>query len=202
MLALPDDDNLQRLYTSPGFAVVAAGFFVFAASGRYAVDGRVSSQFMVGGYGPCSLGELLAGGLGFAMIARYALVRMSGFMTGACFVATGVSQYLGSVDANFARMPTGELEPAVSPLLYTSLFSGPGWLATTGMAIAAPLLPLMRRLARAHQRGSGAVRAAASETRREGVQGCKRLRTAALRATRPSRHRCETVLPMRKRRYG
>jgi dipeptide/tripeptide permease len=34
-----------------GFVVAAAGFFVYAASGRYAVDGRVSSWFMVGGYG-------------------------------------------------------------------------------------------------------------------------------------------------------
>ncbi|CAH2777947.1 MAG: Di-tripeptide/cation symporter [uncultured Paraburkholderia sp.] len=34
-----------------GFAVVAAGFFVYAASGNYAVNGRVSSWFMVGGYG-------------------------------------------------------------------------------------------------------------------------------------------------------
>ena len=47
-----------------GFAVVAAGFFVYAASGNYAVNGRVSSWFMVGGYGLYSLGELLVSGLG------------------------------------------------------------------------------------------------------------------------------------------
>ena len=72
-----------------GFIVVALGFFVFAFSGRYAVDGRVSSWFMVGGYGLYSLGELLVSGLGLAMIAHYVPARMSGFMMGAYYVATG-----------------------------------------------------------------------------------------------------------------
>ncbi|WP_322013677.1 oligopeptide:H+ symporter [Paraburkholderia sp. J12] len=140
-----------------GFAVVAAGFFVFAASGRYAVDGRVSSWFMVGGYGLYSLGELLVSGLGLAMVARYVPARMSGFMMGAYFVATGVSQYLGSVVANFAQMPSGELDPLVSLPLYTRLFSGLGWLAALGMVIAIALLPLMRRLSREHHESTAAA---------------------------------------------
>ena len=57
--------------------------------------GKVSSWFMVWGYGLYSLGELLVSGLGLAMIARYVPARMGGFMMGAYFVATGISQYLG-----------------------------------------------------------------------------------------------------------
>jgi proton-dependent oligopeptide transporter, POT family len=144
-----------------GFVVVAIGFFVFSVSGRYAVGGRVSSWFMVAGYGLYSLGELLVSGLGLAMIARYVPVRMSGFMMGAYFVATGVSQYLGSVVANFAQMPSGSLEPIQSLPLYTRLFFGLGWLATGGAVIAILLLPLLGRLSRAHQR---AVEAAYSES--------------------------------------
>ncbi len=53
------------------------------------------------------------------MIARYVPARMSGFMMGAYFVATGVSQYLGSVVANFARMPAGNLDPLQSLPMYT-----------------------------------------------------------------------------------
>ncbi len=52
-----------------GCVVVAAGFFVYAISGRHAVDGRVSSWFMVWGCGLCSLGELLVSGLGLALLA-------------------------------------------------------------------------------------------------------------------------------------
>ncbi|MDE1005275.1 MAG: oligopeptide:H+ symporter [Paraburkholderia fungorum] len=135
-----------------GFAVVAAGFFVYAASGSYAVNGRVSSWFMVGGYGLYSLGELLVSGLGLAMIARYVPARMSGFMMGAYFVATGVSQYLGSVVANFAQMPKGDMDPLESLPLYIKLFTGLGWLAAVGALIAVLLLPLMRKLSREHQR--------------------------------------------------
>jgi proton-dependent oligopeptide transporter, POT family len=147
-----------------GFVVVAIGFFVFGLSGRYAVDGRVSSWFMVAGYGLYSLGELLVSGLGLAMIARYVPARMSGFMMGAYFVATGVSQYLGSVVANFARMPSGNLEPVQSLPLYTHLFFGLGWLAAGGAAVAMALLPVLGRLSRAHQQAvEQAVNAAANE---------------------------------------
>jgi POT family proton-dependent oligopeptide transporter len=146
-----------------GFAVVAAGFFVYAASGRYAVEGRVSSWFMVGGYGLYSLGELLVSGLGLAMIARYVPARMSGFMMGAYFVATGVSQYLGSVVANFAQMPAGDMHPLESLPLYTKLFTGLGWLAAAGALVAVLLLPLMRKLSREHQRCSDAARDDAKE---------------------------------------
>jgi POT family proton-dependent oligopeptide transporter len=134
-----------------GFLVVALGFFVFAFSGRHAVDGRVSSWFMVGGYGLYSLGELLVSGLGLAMIARYVPARMGGFMMGAYFVATGVSQYLGSVVANLARMPSNDLSALESLPLYTRLFFGLGWLATGGAVVAIVLLPLMRKLSRDHQ---------------------------------------------------
>ena len=141
-----------------GFLVVAIGFFVFGLSGQHAVDGRVSSWFMVGGYGLYSLGELLVSGLGLAMIARYVPARMSGFMMGAYFVATGVSQYLGSVVANLARMPAGNLDPLQSLPMYTQLFFGLGWLAAGGALVAIVLLPLLNRLSREHQRCVDAAR--------------------------------------------
>jgi POT family proton-dependent oligopeptide transporter len=157
-----------------GFVVVAVGFFVFGLSGRYAVEGRVSSWLMVAGYGLYSLGELLVSGLGLAMIARYVPVRMSGFMMGAYFVATGVSQYLGSVVANFARMPSGNLEPLQSLPLYTHLFFGLGWLAAAGAAVAMALLPVLGKLSRAHQR---AVDQAANVTSKERAQPASALST-------------------------
>ena len=81
-----------------------------------ALGGRrqVSSWIMVWGYGLYSLGELLVSGLGLAMIARYVPARMGGFMMGAYFVASGLSQYLGSVVANFAHIPEGLKDPVES----------------------------------------------------------------------------------------
>ncbi|PTB19468.1 MFS transporter [Trinickia symbiotica] len=149
-----------------GFVAVAAGFFTYALSGRYAVDGRVSSWFMVWGYGLYSLGELLVSGLGTAMIARYTPVRMSGFMMGAYFIATGVSQYLGSVVANFAQLPSEGIEAAQSLRIYTRLFAELGWLATAGALLTIAMLPLMRALSNRHRlaaASSAVALAAASE---------------------------------------
>ena len=61
-----------------GFVVVAVGFFIFGVSGGTAVQGKVSSWYMIWGYGFYSLGELLVSGLGLAMIARYVPARMGG----------------------------------------------------------------------------------------------------------------------------
>jgi POT family proton-dependent oligopeptide transporter len=137
-----------------GYVAVALGFVIYALSGRYAVDGRVSSWFMVWGYGLNSLGELLVSGLGLAMIARYIPARMSGFMMGAYFLATGISQYLGSVVANFAQVPSNDLPATQSLPLYTSLFAELGWLAAAGVVMSLLLLPLMRKLSDQHRRAS------------------------------------------------
>jgi proton-dependent oligopeptide transporter, POT family len=148
-----------------GFVAVAAGFFVYAVSGRYATDGHVSSWFMVLGYGLNSLGELLVSGLGLAMIARYIPARMGGFMMGAYFVATGVAQYLGSVVANLAQLPSNDL-PAVQSLpLYIDLFAKLGWLAAAGALISILLLPLMRRLANTHRRSAAVLAGATTSAR-------------------------------------
>jgi POT family proton-dependent oligopeptide transporter len=135
-----------------GFVIVAAGFFIYGAAGIFADGaGRVSSWLMVWGYGAISLGELLVSGLGLAMIARYVPARMGGFMMGAWFVATGVSQYLGGVVATYASVPQGVTNPLESLPIYTSLFNRLGVAALVCTVIAIAVLPLMNRLSRTHQ---------------------------------------------------
>ena len=133
-----------------GFAAVAIGFFIYGVGAKWAVNGQVSSWIMVWGYGLYSLGELLVSGLGLAMIARYVPARMGGFMMGAYFVASGISQYLGSVVANFAHIPDNITNPIESLAIYTSLFNRLGFagIACTGVALA--MLPLMNKLSASH----------------------------------------------------
>jgi POT family proton-dependent oligopeptide transporter len=134
-----------------GFASVAAGFFAYGVAGTFAVNGLTSSWVMIAGYGLYSLGELLVSGLGLAMVARYVPARMGGFMMGAYFVATGISQYLGGVVANLASVPKDLTDPVQTLPIYTSLFNklGIGAIACTLIALAA--LPLMRKLTASHQ---------------------------------------------------
>ncbi|MEP7042187.1 MAG: oligopeptide:H+ symporter [Dokdonella sp.] len=133
-----------------GFAVVAIGFFIYGLGAGSAVEGKISSWYMIWGYGFYSLGELLVSGLGLAMIARYVPARMGGFMMGAYFVATGISQYLGSVVANYASIPDDIKNPLESLAIYTSLFNKLGFLAVGGTVLAIALLPLMKKLSASH----------------------------------------------------
>ena len=134
-----------------GFVIVAAGFFIYGASGHLAnSEGKVSSWLMVWGYGAISLGELLVSGLGLAMIARYVPARMGGFMMGAYFVASGVSQYLGGLVATYASVPRNITDPLESLPIYTALFNKLGVAALVCTAIAIAVLPLMNRLSQTH----------------------------------------------------
>ncbi|GAA0722280.1 hypothetical protein GCM10009105_33340 [Dokdonella soli] len=133
-----------------GFAVAAVGFFIYGLGAGSAVNGKISSWYMIWGYGFYSLGELLVSGLGLAMIARYVPVRMGGFMMGAYFVAAGISQYLGSVVANYASIPENLTDPLESLTIYTKLFNNLGFLAVGGTVLAIVLLPLMKRLSATH----------------------------------------------------
>jgi POT family proton-dependent oligopeptide transporter len=137
-----------------GFSAVAIGFFIYGVGGHWAVHGQVSSWIMVWGYGLYSLGELLVSGLGLAMIARFVPARMGGFMMGAYFVATGISQYLGSVVANLAHIPEGLSDPEASLRIYSQLFNRLGYAGVACTLIALAILPLMRRLAASHVGGA------------------------------------------------
>lgn len=134
-----------------GFVIVAAGFFIYGAAAHFAdSSGKVSSWLMVWGYGAISLGELLVSALGLAMIARYVPARMGGFMMGAYYVASGVSQYLGGVVATYASVPQNITEPLQTLPIYTALFNKLGIAALVCAVIAIAVLPLMKRLSATH----------------------------------------------------
>ena len=140
-----------------GFVVVAVGFFIFGISGGTAEAGKVSAWYMVWGYGFYSLGELLVSGLGLAMMARYVPARMGGFMMGAYFVATGISQYLGGLVANYASVPDNITDPLQSLPIYTNLFNKLGFVAAGGALLAIALLPMLRKLSASHRDNNQAI---------------------------------------------
>ena len=145
-----------------GFVVLAAGFFGFGGSGYFAgPDGRVSFWWMILGYGLMSLGELLISGLGLAMVARYVGPRLRGFLMGTWFLATGISQYMGSYVATFASVPQNVTDPNQTLHLYMRLYFGLGWVAVAGAIVSFALLPLMRKLSAVSLQQEGAPAAAA-----------------------------------------
>ncbi|HEU4617893.1 MAG TPA: oligopeptide:H+ symporter [Gammaproteobacteria bacterium] len=134
-----------------GFGLLALGFFVYAVSGNFAVEGKISPWWMVWGYLLQSVGELLTSGLGLAMVARYVQPSQRGLMMGAWLLATGIAQYAGSYVANFASVPADVTAPVETLPLYTHLFWVLGWVAVGGTAAALAMLPIMRRLDAQHR---------------------------------------------------
>jgi POT family proton-dependent oligopeptide transporter len=65
---------------------------------------------------------------------------------GTWFLATGISQYLGSYVATFASVPENVTDPTQTLHLYMRLYGWLGAVAVAGAVLATALLPLMRRL--------------------------------------------------------
>jgi proton-dependent oligopeptide transporter, POT family len=145
-LAKKDEDFHISTKFAIGFAILSLGFFLYGASGRFAHDGKVSIFWMVAGYAFQSLGELLIGGLGLAVVARYVAPSLRGFLMGVYFLSTGLSQYLGSFVATYASVPEGVADPVQSLPLYTNLFLKLGVVAVIGTVVAGALVPLLTRL--------------------------------------------------------
>jgi POT family proton-dependent oligopeptide transporter len=129
-----------------GFAVLSVGFFIYGFSSHFANAGKVSFWWMISGYGFQSLGELLISGLGLAVIARYVGPALRGFIMGVWFLATGISQYLGSYVATYASVPQNVTNPVDTLPLYANLFMKLGIVAVLGTVIAAAVIPTMKKL--------------------------------------------------------
>jgi POT family proton-dependent oligopeptide transporter len=140
-----------------GFALLAAGFFVFALSVHYASSGLVSPWWMVWGYLLQSVGELLISGLGTAMVSRFIEPNRRGLMIGAWFLASGIAQYIGSLVANIATVSSSVTSPMQTLPLYGHLFAVLGWVGAGGTLVALLMLPLMHRLEAGHRAGTSAA---------------------------------------------
>jgi len=80
------------------------------------------------------------------MVARYVGPSLRGFIMGIWFLATGISQYLGSYVATYASVPQDVTDPVATLPLYTNLFMKLGIVAVIGTVIAAALIPTMKKL--------------------------------------------------------
>jgi POT family proton-dependent oligopeptide transporter len=138
-----------------GFVLLAIGFFIYAISGHYAVDGKVSPWWMVWGYLLQSVGELMISGLGLGMVARYVGPNLRGLMMGIWLLGIGIAQYIGSYVANFASVPSSSAAPTATLPLYTHLFWVLGWVAVAGTVAALAMLPWLHRLDASHRANGG-----------------------------------------------
>lgn len=131
-----------------GFVAVAIGFATFGSAPYFSYGGETSSWVMVVGYGFFSLSELLISGLGIGMMSRYIPSHYRGFMIGIYFVATGLTQYVGGVVANFAQVPEEIPDASISLSIYATFFMKMGIAGAVFCALVLITLPWMLSLQR------------------------------------------------------
>jgi proton-dependent oligopeptide transporter, POT family len=129
-----------------GLYLLAAAFFLYAASSLTAHDGVTSPGWLVAGYFAQSLGELLISALSFSMISQLVAERSRGIIMGGWFLGMGLSNYAGGAIAALASIPAGLTSPVDTLPIYVHLFL---WLAVGALIaaiIANLLVPWLNRL--------------------------------------------------------
>lgn len=129
-----------------GLYMLAAAFFIYAASGLTANGGIVSAWWLVAGYATQSLGELLISALGFSMVSQLVPERSRGIIMGAWFLGMGVSLYAGAAIATLASVPAGAVQPTETLPIYIRLFAWLGFAALVCAIAATAIIPLLKRL--------------------------------------------------------
>lgn len=129
-----------------GLYLLAIAFFLYAAGSLTAIDGIVSSWWLVAGYAAQSLGELLISALGFSMISQLIPERSRGIIMGAWFLGMGVSLYAGGAIASLASIPAGVTQPVATLPIYTDLFAWLGGGALLSAFVATAIIPVLKRL--------------------------------------------------------
>ncbi len=142
------DFSIAGKFTA-GLYLLAAAFFLYAASRFTANQGIASPWWLVAGYGAQSLGELLIAALSFSMVSQLVPQRSRGIIMGGWFLGMGLSLYAGGAIASLASIPAGTPSALETLPIYTRLFT---WLAVGALAaavIATLLVPWLDRLAAA-----------------------------------------------------
>ena len=139
------DFSIASKYAA-GFYMLAAAFFLYAASSLTAHAGIASSWWLVAGYGAQSLGELLISALGFSMVSQLVPEHSRGIVMGAWFLGMGVSMYAGGAIAGLASIPSGTFQPTATLPVYARLFFGLGAAALLCAIVATALVPLLNKM--------------------------------------------------------
>ena len=129
-----------------GLYLLAAAFFLYAASSLTAHDGVTSPGWLVAGYFAQSLAELLISALSFSMISQLVAERSRGIIMGGWFLGMGLSNYAGGAIASLASVPAGVTSPVATLPIYVHLFKWLGAGALAAAIIATLLVPWLNRL--------------------------------------------------------
>lgn len=121
-----------------GLLITSLCFFTLVVSSYFAnPNGQVSSWWIVLAYFMYTLGEMLIGALGVAMVTHIAPKRMFGVMMGTWFlVGTSLGAALSGVFAGIADVPATVTDPMAILHIYTKAFTEIGFASLVCTALS------------------------------------------------------------------
>jgi POT family proton-dependent oligopeptide transporter len=128
-----------------GMFLCSFSFLFISISSYFDKNGYVSAWWLVVCYAFQSIGELLVGGLGLAMVARLVPQRIMGFMMGAWFMMSSIAMLIGGAIANKTSIPI-DLNSTESILLFTHVFNMIGIITGILAIIMACIVPILNKM--------------------------------------------------------
>jgi POT family proton-dependent oligopeptide transporter len=107
-----------------GMSLCACSFLLLKFVAMFFADNKriISGNWLLLSYGLQSIGDLLIGGLGLAMVCRLISQRMMGFMMGIWYISMAVAILLGGYVASLAAIPQDITNPVLTLPIYSNLF--------------------------------------------------------------------------------
>ncbi len=144
-------EEKERALTIPtrfaiGLLISSSAFYYLSFSHYYAVDGMVSSWWIVISYFLISLGELLVSALGLALICKLAPPKLTTLFMGAFLLSVAIGGWISGLIGHWVVIPEGITDMQFRLEAYNVAFYKVGNMSLFAGVIAALLVPYMVKL--------------------------------------------------------
>lgn len=132
-----------------GLAFTGLSFYVLALANASVTDGHLASVWwLLAAYVVLELGEMCLSPIGLAAVTQLSVPTVVGFMMGAYWLATSLSEQAAALFGSFAALDIpegGKIDLAEAKLKYASLFDHMLWMGLGAALLFLILSPLIKR---------------------------------------------------------
>lgn len=144
-------EHKEKPFTIPtrfatGLLISSLAFYYLSLSNNYAVDGMISSWWIVISYFLVSLGELLVSALGLALICKLAPPKLTTFFMGAFLLSVAIGGWISGLIGHWVVIPEGITDMQFRLEAYNLAFFKVGNMSLAAGIIATLLVPFMVKL--------------------------------------------------------
>lgn len=129
-----------------GLLISSSAFYYLSLSSHYAVDGMVSSWWIIISYFIISLGELLVSALGLALICKLAPPRLTTMFMGAFLLSVAIGGWISGIIGHWIVIPEGITDMQIMLEAYNAAFFKVANMSFLAGIISVMLVPFLVKL--------------------------------------------------------